>query len=36
MKEFLETVFLVDLLRGLWVTFRNQKPSLVYTEQYPE
>ena len=36
MKEFLKTVFLVDLLRGLWVTFRNQKPSLVYTEQYPE
>ena len=36
MKEFLKTVFLVDLVRGLWVTFRNQKPSLVYTEQYPE
>ena len=36
MKEFLKTVFLVDLLKGLWVTFRNQKPSLVYTEQYPE
>ncbi len=36
MKEFLKTVFLVDLLQGLWVTFRNQKPSLVYTEQYPE
>jgi NADH-quinone oxidoreductase subunit I len=35
MKEFLKTVFLVDLLQGLWVTFRNQKPSLVYTEQYP-
>ena len=36
MKELLKTVFLVDLLKGLWVTFRNQKPSLVYTEQYPE
>lgn len=36
MKKFLRTVFLVDLLEGLWVTFRNQKPSLVYTEQYPE
>lgn len=35
MKEFLKTVFLVDLLQGLWVTFRNQKPSLVCTEQYP-
>ncbi len=35
MKEFLKTVFLVDLLQGLWVTFRNQKPSLVVTEEYP-
>jgi NADH-quinone oxidoreductase subunit I len=25
----------VDLLQGLWVTFRNQKPSLVCTEEYP-
>jgi NADH-quinone oxidoreductase subunit I len=36
MKEFLRTVFLVDLVKGLWVTFRNQKPSLVYTEEYPK
>ena len=36
MREFLKTVFLVDLLQGLWVTFRNQKPSLVYTEEYPK
>ena len=36
MKEFLRTVFLVDLAKGLWVTFRNQKPSLIYTEEYPK
>ncbi len=35
MKQFLQTFLLVDLLKGLWVTFRNQKPSLVYTEEYP-
>ena len=35
MKRFLRTVLMVDLIQGLWVTFRNQKPSLVYTEQYP-
>ena len=35
MKKFLRTILLVDLIQGLWVTFRNQKPSLVYTEQYP-
>ena len=35
MKKFLRTVLMVDLIQGLWVTFRNQKPSLVYTEQYP-
>jgi NADH-quinone oxidoreductase subunit I len=36
MRELLRTVFLVDLMKGLWVTFRNQKPSLVYTEEYPK
>ena len=36
MKKFLRTILLADLLKGLWVTFRNQKPSLVYTEQYPK
>ena len=36
MKEFLKVVFMVDLLKGLWVTFRQQKPSLVYTEEYPK
>ena len=35
MRQFLRTIFLVDLLEGLWVTFRNQKPSYVVTEQYP-
>lgn len=29
------TIFLVDLLEGLWVTFRNQHPKNIYTEQYP-
>lgn len=36
MNELLRTVFLVDLIKGLWVTFRNQKPSLIYTEEYPK
>ena len=35
MLKFLKTVFLVDLLEGLWVTFRNQHPRNIYTEQYP-
>ena len=35
MKKFLRTIFLVDLIQGLWVTFRNQKPKYVYTEEYP-
>ena len=34
-SRFLRTVFLVDLLQGLWVTFRNQNPKLIVTEQYP-
>ncbi len=33
--KFLRTVFLVDLFQGLWVTFRNQDPKRIYTEQYP-
>lgn len=36
MKELLKAIFLVDLIKGLAVTFRNQKPSLIYTEQYPK
>jgi NADH-quinone oxidoreductase subunit I len=35
MGKFLRTVFLVDLLQGLWVTFRNQNPKYICTEQYP-
>ena len=35
MMKFLRSIFLVDLMQGLWVTFRNQKPSLTYTEEYP-
>ncbi len=35
MREFLKTVFLVDLMKGLWVTLRNQNPARVYTEEYP-
>ena len=34
-KRLFRTVFLVDLLEGLWVTFRNQHPKYIYTEQYP-
>jgi NADH-quinone oxidoreductase subunit I len=34
-SRLLRTVFLVDLLQGLWVTFRNQHPKHIYTEQYP-
>lgn len=36
MSQLLRTVFLVDLLQGMWSTFKNQKPSLVVTEQYPQ
>src|SRR6476620_7242717 len=35
MTKFLRTIFLVDLIQGLWVTFRNQHPKYIYTEQYP-
>jgi DUF971 family protein len=34
MRKFLRTIFLTDLLQGLWVTFRNQHPKNIYTEQY--
>jgi NADH-quinone oxidoreductase subunit I len=36
MRKLLRKIFLVDLLQGLWVTFRNQSPARIYTEQYPE
>jgi NADH-quinone oxidoreductase subunit I len=35
MRELLKKIFLTDLFQGLWVTFRNQPPKYVYTEQYP-
>ncbi len=35
MRKFLRTVFLVDLIEGLWVTFRYQQPKYMVTEQYP-
>ena len=34
--RFLRKVLLLDLLQGLWITFRNQNPKLIYTEQYPQ
>jgi len=35
MGGLLKKILLVDLLQGLWVTFRNQNPKYIYTEQYP-
>jgi NADH-quinone oxidoreductase subunit I len=35
MKKALRKLFLVDLIKGLSVTFRYQAPAQVYTEQYP-
>ena len=35
MPRLLKKIFLVDLFQGLWVTFRNQNPKRIYTEQYP-
>ena len=35
MSGILKKIFLVDLFQGLWVTFRNQHPKYIYTEQYP-
>jgi hypothetical protein len=35
MRGFLNKIFLADLLQGLWVTFENQNPKYIYTEQYP-
>jgi NADH-quinone oxidoreductase subunit I len=33
--EFLRKIFLVDLIKGLKVTFSYQRPDAIYTEQYP-
>ncbi len=35
MTKLLRKIFLVDLIEGLWVTFRSQHPKNVVTEQYP-
>jgi NADH-quinone oxidoreductase subunit I len=35
MRRILRTIFLVDLLEGLWLTFRYQRPKNIVTEQYP-
>lgn len=35
MRKLLRAVFLIDLIEGLWVTFRYQHPKNIYTEQYP-
>ncbi len=35
LKKALDKVLLTDLIDGLKVTFRNQHPREVYTEQYP-
>src|SRR5215469_18176403 len=35
MGGLLNKTVLVDLFHGLWVTFRNQNPKYIYTEQYP-
>jgi NADH-quinone oxidoreductase subunit I len=34
-QKLLRTVFMVDLFQGLWITFRNQNPKNIVTEQYP-
>src|SRR5918912_4016221 len=35
MPALLRMVFMVDLIKGLSVTFRYQDPKEIYTEQYP-
>ena len=35
LRNFFRTVFLVDLLKGLGITFRYQHPKYIVTEQYP-
>lgn len=34
-RKLLRAIFLIDLLEGMWVTFRAQAPKNIYTEQYP-
>jgi NADH-quinone oxidoreductase subunit I len=35
LMKVLRRIFLVDLLKGMWVTFYYQHPKNIYTEQYP-
>jgi NADH-quinone oxidoreductase subunit I len=35
LKDFLRRIFLVDLLKGLRLTFSYQRPDATVTEQYP-
>jgi len=35
LRDTLKSFLMVDLLQGLKVTFRNQNPNEIYTEQYP-
>src|SRR5437764_13518423 len=35
LSEVARKVFMVDLLKGLALTFRYQNPKEIYTEQYP-
>ena len=35
MKQFLRKMLFADLVKGLGVTFRNQSPKELITEQYP-
>ena len=35
MRKFLRTIFLIDLIEGLRVTFHYQRPKYICTEQYP-
>lgn len=36
LSELLRKIFLVDLIKGLAVTFRYQHPKNIYTEEYPK
>ena len=36
MLETIKRIFLLDLLQGLWVTFKMQRTSNITTEQYPK
>jgi NADH-quinone oxidoreductase subunit I len=36
MLETIKRIFLLDLLQGLWVTFKMQRTSNITTEEYPK